>query len=64
MKNKKGWLQCTQCGWGVEVSSEDIDCGDYVINGSCDHCGIGPIVVDWDLFIEACAQNNSTEKKV
>jgi hypothetical protein len=43
-----GWIQCTQCGWGSEVSRSEVEAGDYTDRQACDHCGIGPCRIDWD----------------
>ena len=43
-----GWLQCTQCGNGFEVTRQDVECGDVVGRQACDECGLGPMLVDWD----------------
>lgn len=47
LNNKLGWLQCTQCGHGHEVTKEEVEVGDYIDQGSCDSCGIGPVKIDW-----------------
>ncbi len=43
-----GWLQCTQCGNGFEITREDVEAGDYHDRQACDHCCIGPMRIDWD----------------
>ena len=43
-----GWFQCTQCGNGFEIHRWEVEAGDYVDRQSCDHCGIGPMLIDWD----------------
>jgi hypothetical protein len=47
IKNNIGWMQCTQCGNGFEVTKQEVDCGDYVDRQACDCCGIGPMIIDW-----------------
>ena len=47
IKNNLGWMQCTQCGNGFEVTKQEVDCGDYVDRQACDCCGIGPMRIDW-----------------
>lgn len=42
-----GWIQCTQCGNGFQVHKSEVDAGDYVDRQVCDHCGIGPMLIDW-----------------
>lgn len=42
-----GWIQCTQCGNGFQVHKSEVDAGDYVDRQVCDHCGIGPMIIDW-----------------
>lgn len=42
-----GWMQCTQCGNGFEVTKEEVEAGDYVDRQCCDECGIGPMKIDW-----------------
>ena len=44
---KLGWIQCTQCGNGFEVTKEEIESGDYIDRQACDECGIGPMKIDW-----------------
>lgn len=43
-----GWIQCTQCGNGFEVTKQEVEIGDYIDRQSCDHCGIGPMRIDWN----------------
>jgi hypothetical protein len=42
-----GWIQCTQCGWGCEVTRAEVDAGDYHDGQACGSCGIGPCRIDW-----------------
>lgn len=42
-----GWFQCTQCGNGQEVHRADVEAGDIIDGQVCDHCGIGPMRIDW-----------------
>lgn len=37
-----GWLQCTQCGYGHEVTREEVEIGDYTDRQACPSCCIGP----------------------
>ena len=48
MSKDLGWIQCTQCGNGFEVTKQEVDAGDYVHRQACDCCGIGPMLIDWD----------------
>jgi hypothetical protein len=49
-QNIKGWINCSECGNGYEVSKEDVACGDVIDKSSCDHCGYGIMKIDWDHF--------------
>jgi len=42
-----GWIQCTQCGNGFEVTRGEVEAGDHIDRQSCDECGIGPMRIDW-----------------
>lgn len=40
------WIQCTQCGWGQQITNDEIDCGDFCNRQSCPECGLGPCLID------------------
>lgn len=46
LRQKVLWLQCTQCGWGEDVTRKDEEDGRGRDGQSCPHCGIGPIRLD------------------
>jgi hypothetical protein len=47
MSKHLGWIQCTQCGWGCEVTRAEVGAGDYHDGQACGSCGIGPCRIHW-----------------
>lgn len=45
--NKLGWLQCSECGHGHEVSGWDVMCGDVTDRTACPYCCTGICRIDW-----------------
>lgn len=59
-----GWIQCTQCGWGCEVTRAEVDAGDYHDGQACGSCGIGPCRIDWMGHINLREENERLRREI
>jgi hypothetical protein len=58
-----GWIQCTQCGWGTEVSRQEVEADDYHDGQACPSCDLGPCRIDWSYldgpgWVASCTKRN------